>query len=197
MTVTTSNSFIPTKSLTSLTHSLFPSSKSNQASFLIKPNPVPYIQAVHAAGEPSTPSTTTATRHAKWAIDSWKFKKALQLPEYPNKEAHNSVLKTLEAFPPIVFAGEAKNLQKRLREAALGNAFILQGGDCADSFKEFNAINIRDTFRILLQMSVVMMFGGQMPVIKVGRMAGQFAKPRSNQFEEKNEWCEIAKLSRR
>ena len=79
----------------------------------------------------------------------------------------DSVLKTLESFPPIVFAGEARSLEDRLAEAAQGKAFLLQGGDCAESFKEFNANNIRDTFRLLLQMGVVLMFGGQMPVVKV------------------------------
>lgn len=77
------------------------------------------------------------------------------------------MLKTIESFPPIVFAGEARSLEERLADAAVGKAFLLQGGDCAESFKEFNANNIRDTFRILLQMGVVLMFGGQMPVIKV------------------------------
>ncbi|KAL5705188.1 3-deoxy-7-phosphoheptulonate synthase [Ranunculus cassubicifolius] len=155
------------------------------------------ISAVHAA-EPakskSTPTTTPSspatptikTAPGKWAIDSWRSKKALQLPEYPNQQDLDSVLQTLEAFPPIVFAGEARKLEDRLAEAAMGNAFLLQGGDCAESFKEFNANNIRDTFRILLQMGVVLMYGGQMPVIKVGRMAGQFAKPRSDNFEEKD-----------
>ncbi|KAL0325175.1 UNVERIFIED_CONTAM: Phospho-2-dehydro-3-deoxyheptonate aldolase 1, chloroplastic [Sesamum radiatum] len=85
-----------------------------------------------------------------------------------------------------MFAGEARSLEEYLSEAAMGNGFLLQGGDCAESFKEFNANNIRDTFRILLQMGVVLMFGGQMPVIKVGRMAGQFVKPRSYPFEENN-----------
>lgn len=103
----------------------------------------------------------------KWTVDSWKSKKALQLPEYPNQEELESVLKTLEAFPPIVFAGEARSLEERLGEAAMGKAFLLQGGDCAESFKEFHANNIRDTFRILLQMGAVLMFGGQMPVVKV------------------------------
>lgn len=100
-------------------------------------------------------------------MDSWKSKKALQLPEYPDQAELESVLKTLDAFPPIVFAGEARSLEEKLGEAAMGNAFLLQGGDCAESFKEFNANNIRDTFRILLQMGAVLMFGGQMPVIKV------------------------------
>ncbi|XP_058214116.1 phospho-2-dehydro-3-deoxyheptonate aldolase 2, chloroplastic-like isoform X2 [Rhododendron vialii] len=122
----------------------------------------------------------------KWTPGSWKSKPAVQLPEYPNKAELESVLKTLESFPPIVFAGEARSLEERLGQAALGNAFLLQGGDCAESFKEFSANNIRDTFRVILQMGVVLMFGGQMPIIKVGRMAGQFAKPRSDPFEEKD-----------
>ncbi|KAK8977235.1 hypothetical protein V6N11_021321 [Hibiscus sabdariffa] len=122
----------------------------------------------------------------KWTVDSWKSKKALQPPEYPDQAELEWVLRTLDDFPPIVFAGEARSLEEKLGEAAMGNAFLLQGGDCAESFKDFNANNIHDTFRILLQMGVVLMFGGQMPVIKMGRMAGQFAKPRSDPFEEKN-----------
>lgn len=89
------------------------------------------------------------------------------MPHYPEKDALEDVLKKLETYPPIVFAGEARGLEERLGQAAMGNAFLLQGGDCAESFKEFNANNIRDTFRVLLQMGVVLMFGGQMPVIKV------------------------------
>ncbi|KAK4767601.1 hypothetical protein SAY86_015351 [Trapa natans] len=152
-----------------------------------KPRP---ISAVHAA-EPApkavtVPKPATPTPSGKWTPDSWKLKKALQLPEYPDANELESVLKTIESFPPIVFAGEARTLEERLAEAAMGNAFLLQGGDCAESFKEFSANNIRDTFRILLQMGAVLMFGGQMPVIKVGRMAGQFAKPRSDPMEEKN-----------
>lgn len=91
----------------------------------------------------------------------------MQLPEYPDQQELQSVLNTLESFPPIVFAGEARSLEEKLGQAAKGQAFLLQGGDCAESFKEFNANNIRDTFRVLLQMGVVLMFGGQMPVIKV------------------------------
>ncbi|KAL5790055.1 hypothetical protein ACOSQ2_004943 [Xanthoceras sorbifolium] len=141
------------------------------------------ISAVHSADPTKSNKSTTPT---KWSLESWKTTKALQLPEYPDEVELQSVLQTLSSFPPIVFAGEARKLEERLGQAALGNAFLLQGGDCAESFKEFNANNIRDTFRVLLQMSVVLMFGGQMPVIKVGRMAGQFAKPRSDPFEEKN-----------
>ncbi|KAJ0926284.1 putative 3-deoxy-7-phosphoheptulonate synthase [Helianthus annuus] len=118
--------------------------------------PKPPSPATSATASTATPKLTTSTQ--KWALDSWKAKKALQLPEYPD----------------------------RLGEAALGKAFLLQGGDCAESFKEFNANYIRDTFRVILQMGAVLMFGGQMPVIKVGRMAGQFAKPRSDPFEEKD-----------
>ncbi|KAM5577184.1 hypothetical protein ABKV19_007833 [Rosa sericea] len=122
----------------------------------------------------------------KWSVESWKTKKALQLPEYPDQNELNTVLNTIESFPPIVFAGEARHLEEKIAEAAMGNAFLLQGGDCAESFKEFSANNIRDTFRVMLQMGVVLMFGGQMNVVKVGRMAGQFAKPRSAPVEEKN-----------
>ncbi|OIW13637.1 hypothetical protein TanjilG_07979 [Lupinus angustifolius] len=131
-------------------------------------------------------SAATAPISTTWAIDSWKKKKALQLPEYPDQNSFHQVLQILESYPPIVFAGEARSLEEKLGQAAMGNAFLLQGGDCAESFKEFSANNIRDTFRVILQMGVVLMFGAQMPVIKVGRMAGQFAKPRSDSFEEKN-----------
>ena len=91
----------------------------------------------------------------------------MQLPVYPDKETLDSVLTALESYPPLVFAGEARRLEERLGDAAMGKAFLLQGGDCAESFKEFNGNNIRDTFRVLLQMAVVLTFGGQMPIIKV------------------------------
>lgn len=127
----------------------------------------PAVSAAKASSAAvATPEKKPAAQ-GKWAIDSWKSKKALQLPEYPNQEELDAVLKTIETFPPIVFAGEARHLEERLAEAAMGRAFVLQGGDCAESFKEFHANNIRDTFRILLQMGAVLMFGGQMPVVKV------------------------------
>ncbi|KAK9167028.1 hypothetical protein Scep_002219 [Stephania cephalantha] len=145
------------------------------------------ISAVQSASQAKpSPSSNGDGPSKPWVPDSWKQKKAQQLPEYPDKQELESVLRTLESFPPIVFAGEARKLEERLADAAMGRAFLLQGGDCAESFKEFNANNIRDTFRIILQMSVVLMFGAQMPIVKVGRMAGQFAKPRSDSFEEKN-----------
>lgn len=171
-----SQTTLSSKSLYANAHSL--SSNSHQPSFsLLPPNSKPrYVQpitAVHAA-EPTKNKVAvvesppvTVSGSGKWTLDSWKSKKALQLPEYPNKEQLDAVLKTLEAFPPLVFAGEARNLEEKLGEAAMGNAFLLQGGDCAESFKEFHANNIRDTFRILLQMGAVLMFGGQVPVIKV------------------------------
>ncbi|KAH6808148.1 3-deoxy-D-arabino-heptulosonate 7-phosphate synthase 1 [Perilla frutescens var. frutescens] len=148
-----------------------------------------HISAVHAAEPAKAPviaTKATPPSAAKWTPESWKTKNALQLPEYPDKAELESVLSTMEAYPPLVFAGEVRSLEERLAEAAVGKAFLLQGGDCAESFKEFSANNIRDTFRILLQMSVVLSFGGQLPVIKVGRMAGQFAKPRSDAYEEKD-----------
>ncbi|PWZ29677.1 Phospho-2-dehydro-3-deoxyheptonate aldolase 1, chloroplastic [Zea mays] len=104
---------------------------------------------------------------SQWSVGSWRGRPAQQQPEYPDKADLEDVLRTVGTFPPIVFAGEARTLEERLAEAAVGRAFLLQGGDCAESFKEFNANNIRDTFRVILQMSVVLMFGGQMPVVKV------------------------------
>ncbi|KAK9757621.1 hypothetical protein RND81_01G174500 [Saponaria officinalis] len=148
-----------------------------------------------SASAAATPAAISITKNAaaavtsvghKWSVDTWRGKKALQLPEYPDQVELEAVLKTIEDFPPIVFAGEARILEERLADAALGNAFLLQGGDCAESFKEFNANNIRDTFRVLLQMGTVLMYAGQMPVVKVGRMAGQFAKPRTGSYEEKD-----------
>lgn len=102
-----------------------------------------------------------------WSPRSWRSKIALQQPTYPSIEELEAVEKTLTNFPPLVFAGEARRLEERLHDAALGKAFLLQGGDCAESFKEFDPNNIRDSFRVLLQMGVVLMFGGQMPVVKV------------------------------
>lgn len=122
----------------------------------------------------------------KWTPQSWRNKPAKQLPAYPDEVALKDAEKTMAQMPPLVFAGEARNLKKHLAEVAEGRAFLLQGGDCAESFAEFGANKIRDTFRVLLQMSVVMTFAGAMPIIKVGRMAGQFAKPRSEDMETKN-----------
>ena len=116
---------------------------------------------------------------AKWAPDSWRGKPILQVPEYPDPEALEQVEKTLSEYPPLVFAGEARRLKQQLAEVSEGRAFLLQGGDCAESFAEFHPNNIRDTFRVMLQMAVVLTFGASCPIVKLGRMAGQFAKPRS------------------
>lgn len=118
-----------------------------------------------------------------WTPDSWRNKPALQLPTYPDAAAVKNVEEELSLRPPLVFAGEARSLQSKLADVAEGKAFLLQGGDCAESFAEFNANKIRDTFRVLLQMAVVMTYSGGMPIVKIGRMAGQFAKPRSSDME--------------
>jgi 3-deoxy-7-phosphoheptulonate synthase len=116
---------------------------------------------------------------AKWMPEGWRSKPISQVPEYPDPAKLEDVERRLRAYPPLVFAGEARRLTERLGAVAEGQAFLLQGGDCAESFAEFNANNIRDTFRVLLQMAVVLTFGAACPIVKVGRMAGQFAKPRS------------------
>jgi 3-deoxy-7-phosphoheptulonate synthase len=116
---------------------------------------------------------------AKWSPDSWRGKPIRQVPEYPDRDRLARVEATLSGYPPLVFAGEARQLKAALAKVAEGRAFLLQGGDCAESFAEFHPNNIRDTFRVLLQMAVVLTFGAACPVVKVGRLAGQFAKPRS------------------
>ena len=118
-----------------------------------------------------------------WTPESWRDYPIKQVPAYDDTDALEKVEGRLAIYPPLVFAGEARNLKAQLAEVCEGRAFLLQGGDCAESFAEHQADNIRDTFRVLLQMSVVLTFGGKMPVIKVGRMAGQFVKPRSADTE--------------
>lgn len=121
-----------------------------------------------------------------WAPDTWRSKPAKQLPEYPDETKLQAAEKTLSAMPPLVFAGEARRLKEQLADVVAGKAFVLQGGDCAESFAEFGANKIRDSFRVLLQMAIIMTFGGTVPIVKMGRMAGQFAKPRSDAQETKN-----------
>jgi 3-deoxy-7-phosphoheptulonate synthase len=120
---------------------------------------------------------------AKWTPDSWRNHDGQQMPEYKDQVALIAAEETLRNYPPLVFAGEARQLQSELADVAQGKAFLLQGGDCAESFAEFHPNNIRDTFRVLLQMAVVLTYAGKVPVIKLGRMAGQFAKPRSTPTE--------------
>ena len=119
----------------------------------------------------------------RWSPASWRDKTAAQMPVYPDPAALAEVERTLSGYPPLVFAGEARKLKAALADVARGNAFLLQGGDCAESFAEHSADNIRDFFRVLLQMAVVMTFAAASPVVKVGRIAGQFAKPRSTPTE--------------
>src|SRR3954464_415336 len=118
-----------------------------------------------------------------WQPDSWRSKPIGQAPVYPDEAALKAVLARIASYPPLVFAGEARRLKDQLAKVADGKAFLLQGGDCAESFAEFHPDNIRDTFRVLLQMAVVMTFGSALPVVKVGRMAGQFCKPRTDEME--------------
>ncbi|MDM7851433.1 class II 3-deoxy-7-phosphoheptulonate synthase [Pseudochrobactrum kiredjianiae] len=121
-----------------------------------------------------------------WTPQSWRGMPIKQVPSYPDAQALADVEARLRTYPPLVFAGEARKLTKQLAEVAEGRAFLLQGGDCAESFAEHGADNIRDFFRVFLQMAVVLTFGGSQPVVKIGRIAGQFAKPRSSDIESIN-----------
>ncbi|GGH47627.1 3-deoxy-7-phosphoheptulonate synthase class II [Frigidibacter albus] len=118
-----------------------------------------------------------------WTKSDWRAKPRVQMPDYPDQGALQAVEAQLAAYPPLVFAGEARKLKATLAEVGAGRAFLLQGGDCAESFSEFSADNIRDTFKVMLQMAIVLTWGAKLPVVKVGRMAGQFAKPRSTPTE--------------
>ena len=121
-----------------------------------------------------------------WSPDAWRAHPVRQIPAYPDEAALAATVARLRTYPPLVFAGEARRLQSHLADAADGRAFVLQGGACAESFAEFTADIIRDTFRVLLQMAVVLTFGASVPVVKLGRMAGQYAKPRSAETETKD-----------
>ncbi len=116
---------------------------------------------------------------AEWVKSGWRTKPRIQMPDYTDEDALKAVEAQLASYPPLVFAGEARRLKAELGAAARGEAFLLQGGDCAESFEQFSADAIRDTFKVMLQMAMVLTYGAKVPVVKVGRMAGQFAKPRS------------------
>ena len=121
---------------------------------------------------------------SKWTPSSWRARPAKHIPDdYPDTAALKSVEDTLRGYPPLVFAGEARRLTERLGEVAMGEAFLLQGGDCAESFDEFHPDNLRDMFRVFMQMAVILTYGAAKPVVKVGRIAGQFGKPRSSPVE--------------
>lgn len=137
------------------------------------------------AGEGARREEVLGTAMTKWSPNSWRAKPIKQVPAYPDLAALKTTEAQLATYPPLVFAGEARKLKKQLAAVAAGDAFLLQGGDCAESFAEHGADNIRDFFRVFLQMSVVLTFAGAQPVVKVGRVAGQFAKPRSSDNETK------------
>lgn len=121
---------------------------------------------------------------SNWTPSSWRAKPAKHIPEdYPDNDHVAAVEATLSGYPPLVFAGEARRLKSRLADVAMGKSFLMQGGDCAESFREFHPDNLRDMFRVMMQMAVVLTYGGGKPVVKVGRIAGQFAKPRTSPIE--------------
>ena len=120
----------------------------------------------------------------QWSPNSWRAKKAKHIPHYQDEEELNDVLFKIAKYPPLVFAGESRMLENKLAEVSNGKAFLLQGGDCAESFSDFHPDNIRDSFKVILQMAVVLTFGAACPIVKVGRIAGQFAKPRSQDVEK-------------
>ena len=122
----------------------------------------------------------------KWTLNSWKNYPVKHIPEYSDKKELEMVLGKLKNFPPLVFAGETRHLKQQLADVVDGKAFLLQGGDCAESFAEFHPDNIRDTFKVMLQMSLVLTYSASLPVVKLGRIAGQFSKPRSSPTEKKN-----------
>ena len=121
-----------------------------------------------------------------WKVNSWKHYPVKHIPEYPDKKEFNKVLDKIKNFPPLVFAGETRHLKDQLADVVDGKAFLLQGGDCAESFAEFHPDNIRDTFKLILQMSLVLTYSASLPVVKLGRIAGQFSKPRSSPVENKD-----------
>ncbi len=123
----------------------------------------------------------------KWTPESWRSKPIVQVPDYPDQKALADVESRLASYPPLVFAGEARKLKAQLADVSEGRGFLLQGGDCAESFAEHHADHIRDFFRAFLQMAVALTYGAQQPVVKVGRIAGQFAKPRSSNIEKKGD----------
>lgn len=134
------------------------------------------VPSMVASSPPSQSSTS-------WSPGSWRNKKVSQGPKYEDAEELEDAINTMKSFSPLVFAGEVRSLHEQLARACSGQGFLLMGGDCAEAFNEFNVDHVRDTFRVMLQMSLVLTFGSAMPIIKVGRMAGQFAKPRSEPDE--------------
>ncbi|MFQ5633024.1 MAG: 3-deoxy-7-phosphoheptulonate synthase, partial [bacterium] len=127
-----------------------------------------------------------AHRKIKWTADSWKRCKVLQQPDYPDQESYRAILQKIRHYPPLVSVGEVERLKSQIASAAACQAFILQGGDCAERFIDCNARMIANKLKILLQMSVILTYGIRMPIVKIGRIAGQYAKPRSKTYERVN-----------
>ena len=122
-----------------------------------------------------------------WKVNSWRKYPVKHIPTYGDEKELNSVLNKLKTFPPLVFAGETRHLKDQLSKVVDGKAFLLQGGDCAESFAEFHPDNIRDTFKVILQMALVMTYSASLPIVKLGRIAGQFSKPRSAPTEKQGD----------
>lgn len=142
---------------------------------MVVKNPPPIT--TNTAASPTTTTTTTTAANKennKWSPFSWRSKKSVQIPVYPDEDALNKVEQRLAKSAPLVFAGEVRSLQEQLALASQGKTFVLFGGDCAESFDEFSVDHIRDTFRVILQMSLILTQGGSKPVVKIGRMAGTF-----------------------
>jgi 3-deoxy-7-phosphoheptulonate synthase len=135
------------------------------------------------ATEPPASTAATTGGNTDWSPRSWREREVQQGPNYEDEEELEQAIDTIKKFSPLVFAGEVRSLHEQLARACSGQGFLLMGGDCAEAFNEFNVDHVRDSFRVLLQMALVLTFGSAMPVIKVGRMAGQFAKPRSEPDE--------------
>lgn len=138
---------------------------------------------MNVATAPPSVSNGVASGNSEWSPESWKNTKVSQPPNYQDEEELEEALAKLRKCSPLVFAGEVRSLHEQLAQACSGQGFLLMGGDCAEAFDEFNVDHVRDTFRVILQMALVLTFGSAMPIIKVGRMAGQFAKPRSEPDE--------------
>ncbi len=139
------------------------------------------------AGEQKSAGSPSQAAGEEWSPSSWQSREATQLPEWPDEDAAREVYRQLRTLPPLVFAGEARRLVRALGQVAAGQAFVLQAGDCAESFDDFSADSIRDKLKVILQMAVVLTYGSGVPVVKIGRIAGQFAKPRSSPVERVGE----------
>jgi 3-deoxy-7-phosphoheptulonate synthase len=141
------------------------------------------VSELLVASSSSSSTSTSSSDKEEWSPTSWKSKVTSQPPKYEDEAEFDAAIGKLEKCSPLVFAGEVRTLHEQLARACSGQGFVLMGGDCAEAFEEFNVDHVRDSFRVILQMALVLTFGSAMPVIKIGRMAGQFAKPRSEPDE--------------